>query len=660
MADEKTIEKLVSKLYQYREAYYSGEPLISDELFDFKEQELRELDPNNKYFTTIGNNRASDDGKIEHKIPMLSMQKVKTAQEAAKWFFNIIETPGLFFEKSLAPQVWVEPKLDGVSGKIVYDKDGNFLYAANRGDGRIGNIIPIAKRIASVPKQFIPNSEIRGEFIIPKRHKKHFKNRPLRNICSGILKRIDDLSDDIKFVEFVIYDAFAYDNADRIEFKDRGEKIKKITSLLAENNDNFIVNNIMKTINIEDIYNKYVNEWRDMWLYETDGIILTIDGGEDNYHIVNSKYIITNCNRYNMALKPPAEYAETTIINIDVAVNRTKLSFIAEVEPVYINGVLIKRASLHEYRNMVSKKIGIGTRVLLKRSNDVIPMIVEAFNPEGVDIKYIQLSKCPVCKTKLVRNYGDLMCPNEYGCVGVFKSKLAYLLNSLKIKNIGPAIIDGVVEHFYNTNLELKLSTFIQQNLEKDGDYPLSSFINEFYNGGKRPLIYRLNINKIFDGVTEIDLLSGFNIPSIAKAELVKRGIRTFKDFTKYIRDLEKDEKVIFDSAFDTILYNWSRDENNMDDINKTYKLMKPYFIENVDHGGTIITYCISGEIPGMTRADIIKYLSSTNKNLIFVPNITTRTNYLISEQKNTAKVMRAIKYNIPIVTLSEMVKKFK
>ena len=104
MADEKTIEKLVSKLYQYREAYYSGEPLISDELFDFKEQELRELDPNNKYFTTIGNNRASDDGKIEHKIPMLSMQKVKTAQEAAKWFFNIIETPGLFFEKSLAPQ----------------------------------------------------------------------------------------------------------------------------------------------------------------------------------------------------------------------------------------------------------------------------------------------------------------------------------------------------------------------------------------------------------------------------------------------------------------------------------------------------------------------------------------------------------------------------
>ena len=65
-----------------------------------------------------------------------------------------------------------------------------------------------------------------------------------------------------------------------------------------------------------------------------------------------------------MALKPPAEYAETTIINIDVAVNRTKLSFLG-VEPVYINGVLIKRASLHEYRNMVSKKIGIGTRVLL-------------------------------------------------------------------------------------------------------------------------------------------------------------------------------------------------------------------------------------------------------------------------------------------------------
>ena len=76
--------------------------------------------------------------------------------------------------------------IDGVSGKIVYDKEGNFQYASTRGDGLVGAIIPFANQIKEIPKKFLPNSELRGEFFISKKNRKYF-NGPLRNNCSGLL-----------------------------------------------------------------------------------------------------------------------------------------------------------------------------------------------------------------------------------------------------------------------------------------------------------------------------------------------------------------------------------------------------------------------------------------------------------------------------------------
>ena len=121
------IKKLVDELNSYRMKYYNGEDTgVTDEEFDFKERRLKELDPNNQYFYQVGAKTQTRDIPVEHEYPMLSMQKEQTAEAVVDWFFDIQQKfPNLYFEDGI-PSLWYEPKFDGISGKIVYDQEGNY------------------------------------------------------------------------------------------------------------------------------------------------------------------------------------------------------------------------------------------------------------------------------------------------------------------------------------------------------------------------------------------------------------------------------------------------------------------------------------------------------------------------------------------------------
>ena len=196
------IEKLVNKLNEYRYKYYNNYSEINDEEFDYYENKLRQLDPTNPYFEQVGAKLEKDDEEVEHVLPMLSMQKVQTSEAAEKWYNTLA--------KQFGKIVWVDPKLDGISGKLVYDKNGDFVYASTRGDGLVGAKIKFADKM-NIPKKCIPNCELNGEFIINKKWQTHF-NTSLRNMCSGILKRKEP-SEDLKYISFVIYNIRTYDSS---------------------------------------------------------------------------------------------------------------------------------------------------------------------------------------------------------------------------------------------------------------------------------------------------------------------------------------------------------------------------------------------------------------------------------------------------------------
>lgn len=648
------VNKLVEKLMKYKEAYYNGNPLIPDEEFDFEERKLRKLDPNNEYFRKVGFKTGSRDIKVEHEVPMLSMQKVQTADDADKWIKEIYNVPGLVFP-TLKYGIWIDPKIDGISGKIVYDQNGNFKYASTRGDGKIGAIIPFGDKIKTVPKKFIANSELRGEFFISKRNKKYFEG-PLRNSCAGLLKR-KEFTDESSFIEFIIYDVHTYSKSNEIVFKDRLDKLNKIRQILDDNDiTDYRIVPVEKTDDIYSMYDKYNKTLRNSWDFETDGLVMTVDGGQDNYNLINSKYIITSFNRFNMALKPPAECAESTITNIEVYVNRQKLSFVARLKPIYLNGVLVSAATLDNYTRLRENKIGIGSRVLVKRSNDVIPKIIESYNDEGSNIKIFSIDKCPCCGKPLIKFNRDLICTNEYGCQGIYESKLNFMISKLEIKNIGPAIVHKFVELMNKNKKNYTYSDFFKDilDIKLRNEY----FLYATNNSEKLTKTISDSIDTILKaGITELQIMSYFNIHSIGEKQLIAHKIYSVKDLFNYY---EKVKKSVLQSAFDGVLVEWMKDKRHIDDLIETVELFKPWLKKDQVDSKDCKYYCISGEVGSAgfrTKKDLITFITNVNPVYKFTDSVKQGLDFLISEEQGTVKVMKAKRYAIPVYTPSQAIR---
>ena len=645
------VKELVKKLNIYREKYYNGVSDIPDEEFDFYERRLKTLDPNNPYFDKVGNKVSKDVEEVEHKIPMLSMQKVQTAEDAEKWYNNM-----------RLKSVWIDPKLDGISGKIVYDSKGNYEYASTRGDGLVGALLPYGKLIDGVPTKFLPNSELRGEFIVFKKHRNKFSG-PLRNICSGIMKR-KEYTPELEYVSFVIYDVHCYDKP--FLFTNRGDKINKIAKLLDELDQKYYIVPVERTSNITEIYNKYISYYRNKWPYETDGIIMTMDGDQNDYDNLNSRYKISSFNRFNMALKPPAEFAESEIIDIIPTVNRRKVSFVAVIKPITLLDTRINRATLDNYQNIKKKNIGIGSTVLVKRANDVIPKIFDCYNKPGVKIKYINLERCPCCGNKLVQVYQDLMCDNEFGCRDVYNSKLENLIKILDGKNIGETVIKAISNMIADENKDLFISTFLENFIPVNGSYKYEDKIKIYYDKsidakGKRPKIFKDALYNMFNNLTEIKIISAMNIPYIGEGSLLEHGIKSYENFLDYIKEIEK--KPVLDEVFDITLMKWFKDEKKRYDLQRSIEICKPFFKEVDDPSDNTITYCISGEVPGFhNKAEFVDTVSNINLTFKYVKDLTSTTNYLVSVERSTSKILKATKYKIPIMGPEEflnMVKKY-
>lgn len=658
MASATVINKLVERLNRCREDYYNnGLSELSDEEFDFEEERLRELDPNNSYFLKVGNKTATRDISVDHEIPMLSMQKVQTAEEANDWYYKTINIPNLRFYDVSNTGVWIDPKLDGVSGKVVYDNNGKFKYASTRGDGKVGAILKFGKDITGVPERFLPNSELRGEFVISKKFQK-FYGGPLRNICTGILKR-DTYTDDIKNVTFVIYDAFTYQLSNEITFSDRKDKLRRIEEILTENDNKFTIIPLRKTNDIAKTYEDYVNNWRDKYEFETDGMILTVDGSKENYTTINEKYKISTFNRYNIALKPPAESASSKVTNIHVYVNRVKLSFVAEFKPVFINGVKIERATLDNYSMMRKLNIGIGSNILVKRGNDVIPKIIQSYNPVDETIILINPKRCPSCGSELVKLYKDLACVNEYGCKDLYISKLDYILTNMGVKNIGLSTIIKFVNCMIENDVkDFKLSSFFSIILDP---VKLDFYMDNIFTSHESKSAIRFKESIFFalkSNLTEVGVIGSFNIPFIGEKALINNGITNYDTFIKYVKGL--DSKTVLDKAVDNALYNWYKDTTNQQDLKKTIDLLKPYCNEITLKSKGDISYCISGEVPGFkNKQEFIQTMKTLNPKLNYVNNVSVGLGFLVSEEKGTTKVLKAIKYNIPILSVKEAISKY-
>lgn len=418
--DPSDAEDLRNCLRFHEHRYYvMNDPLISDYEYDMLFKLLQQFEQQHPEFITpdsptmrVGPGLVKDFPKVQHMVPMLSLDNSYNADDLIDWDRKVKELSGL-------GQVayCIEPKFDGASISLLYEDD-MLVRGATRGDGVTGDDISTnIKRIKSIPlsagfsKYDIRQVEIRGEVLMNKNNFKQYNDRlaeegipPLanpRNAAAGSLRMKDPAEVGRRNLEGFIYHV-SYTLPAHPEASGKLDTHASIIDLLWElgfrspKHEKKVVDSITDVI-------KYVNEFeekRDGLPYEIDGMVIKVN----DIKLQEKLGMTSHHPRWAIAFKFKARQATSTLLSVQFQVGRTgAVTPVAKIEPVHIGGVTVSSISIHNEDYIKEKGLRIGDHVLIERSGDVIPQIVKSMHElrKGHE-KNIHFPKnCPVCEQPL-------------------------------------------------------------------------------------------------------------------------------------------------------------------------------------------------------------------------------------------------------------------
>jgi DNA ligase (NAD+) len=457
MADniEKQISHLRETLRYHEHLYYVlDQPEVSDAEYDALMRRLQELEAEHPEYTTadsptrrVGGKPREGFIKVAHSSPMLSLDNALNEAELRAWDARVRE--GL----RGAPFRYVaELKLDGLSMAAHY-RDGVFAQAVTRGDGRVGeDVTENARTIHSLPLRVEagePLLEVRGE-VIMNRHgferlnaEREQQGQPKfanpRNAAAGSLRVLEPGITASRPLEYHAYlllvggapaEASHWASLDRLAAM--GFKVNPHRRLCEH---------------LEDLL-AFIAEWdasREKLAYEIDGVVVKVDSRAQQ----DALGWTSKAPRWAIAFKYPARQAETELMNIEVQVGRTgALTPVAHLKPVFVAGVTVSRATLHNEDEIERLGVQIGDTVVLERSGDVIPKIVRVKERGAVRRPFCMPRQCPVCGGEVVREAGEAAsrCINTNCPARLRESVLHFAARPvMNIDGMGEALVDQLV-----------------------------------------------------------------------------------------------------------------------------------------------------------------------------------------------------------------------
>jgi len=453
----------------WAKAYYVDDaPLASDEEYDKLYHEILKYEQENPLFTDMNSPTKRVGGmvlegfnKAEHKARMWSMEDVFDEAELDVWIERVKKVKESF-------TFYCEPKFDGASMNLIYD-NGVLVQAITRGDGSIGeDVTENVKTIGSIPLQINYKEliEIRGEVVIKKADfeklnaERLSNNEPLfanpRNAAAGSLRQLDTRITAKR----------------KLMFYPWGIGVNSLTQSFLSEKMSFVYSlgflqppRIVVTQSVEDVHTLYAEliAKRDEIEMMMDGMVVKVDDitlqEELGYTVKYPKWMV--------AFKFPAIEKVTKLKDITLQVGRTGVvTPVAEVEAVNIEGVIVERATLHNFDEIERKDIRVGDSVIIIRSGDVIPKIIKVLQDrrDGSETKVQRPLLCPVCNSELLDDGALIKCQNlscdarVVGAIIHFASKKA-----LNIDGLG----DKIVEQLYAQKLILHVKDLYTLRLEQ-------------------------------------------------------------------------------------------------------------------------------------------------------------------------------------------------
>lgn len=419
------MEQLVDKLNKYSYAYYVlDKPLISDIEYDKLYDKLCELEKQTGIVLPqspthrVGDTILDSFSKVEHKTRLYSLDKCQSTQSLTQWINSVKE-------KENNCDFTLEYKFDGLTIVCTY-KNGLFVSAATRGNGIVGeDVTAQVKTIKSVPLKIHFKGEliVQGEGIITLSNLKLFNQKypneslkNARNAVSGAIRNLNAKETAKRNLDWYCYNV-CY--AEGKSFKTQ----KEMFDFLSSNNFKISPYKIFNTakeiideINVVDKNKSNLNILIDGMVVKLNQVYLRDEFG------YTSKFP-----KWAMAYKFEAQELSTILKNVVWQVGRTgKITPIAETEPVELAGATVNRATLNNYGDILRKNIEIGSRVFVRRSNEVIPEIMGLAEKLPNSKKIEEPQYCPCCKSKLEKIGALLFCKNTYNCKDQIVDKISH------------------------------------------------------------------------------------------------------------------------------------------------------------------------------------------------------------------------------------------
>ncbi|NLL82588.1 MAG: NAD-dependent DNA ligase LigA [Tissierellia bacterium] len=656
MNKEERIKELIEIIDDLNYSYYTlDSPKVSDKEYDELYDELVYLEKETGYILPhsptqrVGGDILEKFEKHHHLGRLWSLDKSQSYNELRSWDERVKK---LIYDYNLAsedklpsPQYILEWKFDGLTVNLTY-KNGVLVQGATRGTGLTGEgILEQLKTIKSIPLKidFQETVEIQGEGLMPLSSLDKYNktaDEPLknaRNAAAGALRNLDP-----KVTAKRDLTAFFY-NIGYIEGKTFKTHLEQIEFL--KDNKLPVFPYCKGFDSIEDVIMEIEKNAEDRANLDflTDGMVIKIND-------MRTREVLGYTNRFPrwaIAYKFEAEEVSTRLLEVEWNVGRTgKVTPTAILEPVDIGGVTVKRATLNNYDDILRKGVRINSRVLIRRSNDVIPEILGALDTDEETLLIEKPSQCPYCNSELIQNGVHIFCPNSLTCRPQLVARLVHFASrdAMNIEGLSEKTAERFIDELdikdlpsiYEVRFEdlRKLEGFKDkksQNLidaiEKSKNVSLASFV------------YALGISNV--GIkTANDLADAFksldNLKDARYDELINIG--DIGDIiANNILEFFHDRKIL--EGIDKLL---------SEGVSPSYEQVQVE--ESIFSGKTVV---ITGTIEGLSRSEIKDIVEKKGGKV--TGSVSKKTDYVIVGTDPGSKYTKAVELGIRIIDEEEL-----
>ncbi|CUB05513.1 NAD-dependent DNA ligase LigA [Tepidiphilus thermophilus] len=639
-------------------AYYVlAEPLVPDAEYDRLFRELVALETRYPELVTpdsptqrVGGKPAPEFAEVRHEVPMLSLTNAYTDEEVLAFDRRCRELLGIERIRYAC-----EPKFDGLAISLIY-RDGLFSLGATRGDGFTGEDVTANLRtLRSIPLRLRLDSpptllEVRGEVIMTREDFKRLNEAQLkagektfvnpRNAAAGSLRQLDPRVTAKRPLRF-----FAYQLV-RLEGHPWPETHSKALALLQR--WGFPLSDAREvTEGAEGLlaYYRRMEADRDRLPFDIDGVVYKVDDLSAQQRLGT----IARAPRWAIAHKFPPQEEITRLVGIEVQVGRTgALTPVARLEPVFVGGVTVTNATLHNEDYIRDKDIRIGDWVVVRRAGEVIPEIVKVLpeRRDGSERPFVMPEHCPVCGSAVARDpdeaaaycTGGMYCPAQRKrALEHFASRLA-----MDIEGLGEKLIEQLVDlGWVETPADLydpdKINADRLASLPRMGEKSAAKLMAAIERSKKTTLarfIYALGIRHV--GEATAKLLAGHfgSLDALMNARLDE------------LTAIEGIGPVVAQSIRDFF------DEPHNRQVIERLRRLGVHWEESVpakkSRALAGLTFVLTGTLPRLTREEA-KALIEAHGGKVSA-SVSKKTDYVVAGSEAGSKLQRALELGVPVI----------